>query len=663
MACICGCDVDDHLHNLPSRPPSPNTFFENFWAPNFAELLTTRLRTVLDESEPSRRALWRRAHGGDAQDTIPSGHKWAHPPKFSDESRGTPISRLPTPNFDKIKDELWQIRLRFLADSKGFRKRPRPNNEDEGSQIPSPPAERSMHTSFSWPQRTLSSTLLSNTFDFDQPVPALTKKLITHSLPLQLSQAYPASNTPPFYGQHSQRPELYHGKRSHFRSPVSKAFRRPKPTKESRTSARCKAKAGNLSERLGEQAMISNGCLCGCGGDASYYLSPKGPRTSNTIYDSFWAPNFAFIIGTGLEGASAKLELSKRNWRGKEFDGTFLDSEILNSEIETVKEGNRGRVLRTSPLYHGLESRIEGRIQSSSKRQRSTCLPAIPISSPNLPVNAPPEAFTNRHDRATKVVPLDDTDEQVNKELANFWSILTSSRYTATRDPALLSKVRPPGTPTHYILDRRPQFKVPESSLIHPTDAKREPPTEEKLELLRPKLEIMRPRILVLASILIEAGMLPMVDRVLQQTFLSMKLDGLTESLLQAPSVHSKAKPFKSQLHYIPEKDTPLEILDFSEENPVQHKRKQLTQEEGEQLWELGPGKLEAMKDERGALYGISIERGRNSPIKSLTSTSSHDHIEEKPSDIYSRIETTAEELPHEPTIVPEDSNYEAEKD
>lgn len=107
MACICGCDAEHHLYNLPSRPPSPNTTYENIYAPNLAEILGSRLRTVLEESEPSRRVIWRQRCGGDAQDTVPPWHKLATPTVPSSESRGGGMSpaTLPTPNFEEIMEE------------------------------------------------------------------------------------------------------------------------------------------------------------------------------------------------------------------------------------------------------------------------------------------------------------------------------------------------------------------------------------------------------------------------------------------------------------------------------------------------------------------------------------------------------------------------------
>ncbi len=78
MGCLCGCG-GDNLHCLrPNRPPSPNTFYENFWAPEFASLLRMRLDLVATNLEPSKRIWWRETFGGCAPDREPlESETWA----------------------------------------------------------------------------------------------------------------------------------------------------------------------------------------------------------------------------------------------------------------------------------------------------------------------------------------------------------------------------------------------------------------------------------------------------------------------------------------------------------------------------------------------------------------------------------------------------------
>lgn len=79
MGCLCGCGGGD-LHCLrPDRPPSPNTFYENFWAPNFAYMLQTRLEEAARNLEPSKRIWWREEFGGCAPDREPwDSEIWAY---------------------------------------------------------------------------------------------------------------------------------------------------------------------------------------------------------------------------------------------------------------------------------------------------------------------------------------------------------------------------------------------------------------------------------------------------------------------------------------------------------------------------------------------------------------------------------------------------------
>ena len=56
---------------LPNRPPSPNTFYENWWAPEFTYMLQNRLEKVAMRLEPSKRIWWREEFGGCAPDRKP----------------------------------------------------------------------------------------------------------------------------------------------------------------------------------------------------------------------------------------------------------------------------------------------------------------------------------------------------------------------------------------------------------------------------------------------------------------------------------------------------------------------------------------------------------------------------------------------------------------
>ena len=71
MGCLCGCNSDNVQCLRPNRPPSPNTFYEVFWAPNFTCMLQTRLEAAARNLEPSKRIWWREEFGGCAPDRKP----------------------------------------------------------------------------------------------------------------------------------------------------------------------------------------------------------------------------------------------------------------------------------------------------------------------------------------------------------------------------------------------------------------------------------------------------------------------------------------------------------------------------------------------------------------------------------------------------------------
>ena len=71
MGCLCGCNSDNVQCLRPNRPPSPNTFYEVFWAPNFTCMLQTRLEAAARNLEPSKRIYWREEFGGCAPDRKP----------------------------------------------------------------------------------------------------------------------------------------------------------------------------------------------------------------------------------------------------------------------------------------------------------------------------------------------------------------------------------------------------------------------------------------------------------------------------------------------------------------------------------------------------------------------------------------------------------------
>ena len=595
MACECGCDVDDHLHNLPNRPPSPNTFFENFWAPNFVELLVSRLRTVQDEFEPSKRVLWRGTYGGDAQDIAPSWHKWVNPLVFSDEvrGRGMPVvSRLPTPNFEEIiREERRQDLLYNSDNSTEAQKRPSPRNEEENPQNPLPPTKGAAHTPSVWSQEIITSTSFPDAFD--PPVSNLSVKLATHTQPFQLDQGYSVSGTPRFCYEYDRDEKISAVKPSYFLRPASQATRESKRTKEEiRVPMKRKAESMEPADRLGEQVAyhqkyIPRGCPCGCGGKNLYCLRPNRPPSPNTFYENFWAPNFAYMLRTRLEEAARKLEPSKRIWWREEFGGCAPDREPLDSEIWAFEGDDRGNVLRTSPPpfsddTFGSRSKNEDPVQPYRKRQRSTSPLNTPIRSPDEAYNTPLQDFTYGHCHTSKGIPLYNAGESPLKELAKYRNNPNSSRDSFTRTSTPPTKARSPKSPTNYIPNRFPPLNVPKLPRRRPPRANIGPLSEEEDELLRQKFEALTVQRNRLLGINVDrcknvpgGSMTSAVDSVAvceageksTKRFANdwAHADDSSRSSFRAPTVRPEAKPPKSPTHYIPDRFSPRRSRTFLE--------------------------------------------------------------------------------------------------
>ena len=396
MTCICGCDEENHLRDLPSRPASPNTEFEDFWAPTFVKVLTSRLDMVIRTSEPSKRFRWRRDFGGDAQDTAPPRHKWARPPKLSDKSLGCGwhVSRLPTPDYEdnrrkeQICDEkLMQRRQRYLNNTEVAPKQPTPSNEEGESQTSLPPAKKVTHNSSVWSEEVITSPSSSN--DLNQPVPDLSIKLASQTLPFWYDHGDTVSCTPPVHIQHDDLRNEFAVKRFHDQSHASQASRDPPRIKQEPTdSSKRKAEAADLEDRFETQkpflrASTPNRCPCGCGEDATHCLWLNVPPPPKTFFENPLASNFTYMLDTRLDDAATRLEASRQTWRRPECDGCASDRKRSALGIRTEKSSDWENVLRTGPLPFDDVSKIRGKtiFQSSRNCQRSIRSLSAPIRS------------------------------------------------------------------------------------------------------------------------------------------------------------------------------------------------------------------------------------------------------------------------------------------
>ena len=510
MPCVYGPDADNHLHNLPRGPPLSDSVFEDHWAPNFVEVLANQFQTVHDESEPSKSIRDTPRNGGDAQATIHPLHRWAKTPAPFDHNRR--LLDPPTPNLEETIKEQQMVKEALMRDwrrnsdnPRGARERPRPSNVEDEFQVFLPPAKRAMHISPSKRRNTVSTNSLPNALA--QPTPDPSMKLATQSLPIQHRQRYTTFCSPPLHRGHDHSEKSSPAELDQHRRHTSRAS--PDLTlikKENRASPKCEAKAVDLDDILNSrtadsEASIPERCLCDCGGNALRCLRPNRPPSPNTFFETFWAPNFAYMLKTRLDIARNCLEPSKRIWWREEFGGCAPDRRPLVSEIWSGNGDDWGDLLRTSPppLYDLATIRRMTGFQPSRNRQRSASLPNRPIRSLDEFGGLPQECKRPFND-ALKSVPLYESGRKCERSIKQFADHCTNDgqRRPLFRELTVAQTAKPLKSPTQYIPDKLPPIKIPDLSKEHSSFHKRKQLTaEEREELLRSalqKLEIIRLR-------------------------------------------------------------------------------------------------------------------------------------------------------------------------
>lgn len=666
MACVCGCDVDNHLQNLPNKPTSPNSFFENFRAPNLAEMLVSRLRTVLNESEPSRRVFWRERFGGDSQDVIHPHHKWALISRPSDKSRGceSPWSTLPTPDYEKLaQEELMQDRQYILHDFSGFEKQIGSINKEEDSQNLLLPPKRAPRAISFRPQETIIRTSFPNALD--QPVPDSSQKLATHALPLQSGQGYPASCNPPSNGQHDHSERPSPRKLPPLRRRISPASPHAKPTKEAvRESARRNDEAVNSPDRLTGQAAtpwasLSERCFCGCGVDLQHCHLANRPPSPNTFYqpERFLA----------LQSSPSEIQQNYRSehYQNKSFKSTFPasqtytrqplreeelqrsvmwggcspDRETLRLELCTIEADDREGVPKASPPpfgddRYGSRSREKNGFSLSRKRKRQHSTSPLNsfIRNQDEPANSFGQSATYDRDYASKGIPHHEVGEDSTNESRSYRTHLGPSRQSHTRTPTTSSEAR---------------------------STKTEQPTEDSV-LLWQELEAATPknncrlgtnmsRCMNAAGGNLTSAVNEFPVHEADEKSIERFSHGWThtedssKSLFRASIVRSKTQSPKSSTLSIPKRCAPLYIPHFSGNRPLR-KREGLTAQEDGQL-QRASLRIEANKTEIHDLFYVTpLEQGVSA--ETPASNPQGDHPREVPSKIrVKEKESTAEEF------------------
>ena len=370
-----------------------------------------------------------------------------------------------------VREELTQVRHRNSGNTntRETQKRPSLGDEEEDPQIDLPSTKRLSHTSSSLPQENASSTNFPNALD--RPVPDPSMVLATQTLLSQFNQDTTTSYTPAFpdHQDHAQRKTPVEC--SDYRCPTVKASRNPTWVKENEVSANGEARAVGPEDRSKVQTAVFVatplvGCLCGCGGDAMHCLRPNRPPSPNTRYEDFLAPNFTRILRGRLAEVLRSLEPSKRVWWRERFGGCAPDREPLLSETWTVKDHDRGNVLRTSPPPF---DDIPGTIgtmpfQSSCNHQRSKNSLESLIHGMDEPANALPEADKYASDITSKNVPLGESGTKSIKYIVQHWTHADDLGKPRSRAPTFTREAKPLRSPTHYIPDYYSPLKMPDYS-------------------------------------------------------------------------------------------------------------------------------------------------------------------------------------------------------
>ena len=488
-----------------------------------------------------------------------------------------------------VQEELTQDWHRRLDYHDRASKQPSHSNEEDGSQVSPRPANRSMHTSSLVTER-LASTSCSNASS--QPDPAALMKRATPKRPIQKDQCCIASNN---LSRDSQNYDsMRFAEEYHCRRPATQASRDNKWIKENQNSLKLQAEALEPDNRLESRpassaASISDGCLCGCGGDALRCLRPYRLPSENAFGENFVDPNWPYMLELRLNAVVRRLEPSRRIWWREEFGGCAPDRRPLASEILTKNGDGPRSVLRTSlPLLDDVT--INENIthnQSSRKRHRS-------MSSPNIANRSTEGIGSLQHnctcllDRSSKSAPLYESS-RMHEDFSDYWTHQRRRR-AVFREPLVAPKAKPLKSPDHYIPDKLTPSKIPGGFKRFSPRYKANEGTPEKVkqhrQSVRRKLEAVR----------------RLEERRQLETHLNrdVALPPKTPSTASKCNIVDEVQSNKvvdhSPAQHIPDKLLPSKIPGgFGGFSPG-YETDELTAEKSEKLWEASRRRREALR-------------------------------------------------------------------
>lgn len=490
-----------------------------------------------------------------------------------------------------VQQELTQDWHRRLDYHDRTLKQPSHSNDEDGSQLSPRPANRSMHTSSLVTER-LASTSCSNASS--QPDPAALMKLATPKRPVQKDQCCIASNNLSLGSQNYD--SMRFAEEYHCRRPATQASRDNKWIKENQNSLKLQAEALEPDERLESRpatsaASISDGCLCGCGGDALRCLRPNKLPSENAFGENFVDPNWPYMLELRLNAVVKRLEPSRRIWWREEFGGCAPDRRPLASEILTENGDGPWSVLRTSlPLLDDVTINENiTQYQSSRKRHRS-------MSSPNIANRKTEGIGSLQHnctcllDRTSKSAPLYESS-RMHEAFSDYWTHQRRRR-AVFREPLVAHKAKPLKSPTHYIPDKLTPSKIPGGFKGFSPRYKANEGTPEKVkqhrQSVRRKLEAVRR--------LEERRKLE--THLNRDVALPPKNPSTASKCNIVDEVQSNKVVDKSAAHYIPDKLLSSEIPEVPRELAPRYKKNAATPEEVKQLRQSAMRRLEALNRE-----------------------------------------------------------------
>ena len=613
MGCLCGCGSNDQRCLRPNRPPSPNTFYENWWAPEFTYMLQTRLEKVAMRLEPSKRIWWREEFGGCAPDREPLDSEiW----NTKYEDRGNVLRTSPPPcedqpqvsQQDQCSNDLLKTRNSSPDEAPTVRRKPRPPKSPThyipdkfpALQFPDPATIKAS-------QRKPKVYTAEEEEQFRQS--ALRKQklqleqLRLYGIPLNHGERLPTESSVAHSDRFEKTPNSI---------PVQDEASKPEKHQQVRQSPTDDYLTRSQQEWNGPAPLPVRPKV----------RSPKSP--THYIPDKF--PPLQFPDPTTRKA----LQRKPRDYTAEE------DEQLLQSALR-IQEAND---LERKRLF-GIPLNQSGLLptESSNSIVQSDRFEQVPTNTPFQDKVSKPEGH-----QQLKHLPTNDHLPRFRQERngspplpARGISYPDNQRESVSRGPSVRPKVKSPKSPTHYIPDRLPPLNIPDYSKEHPPRhalrMEKKPTAEDDDQLLRAGdswpieriVEVMR----------LEKLRRQEHKQLKKSLYQKIEAMNLRRSHRRGITFHQFETVSRASPHSFPHVDSVEEELSMAEVYPA-----------SEDLRQLKPSlleKIEAMKLNRSHRQGTAIHRSEASVPMSSDSSSLHIEIEEASSEIV--IQRTSSEV------------------